>query len=176
MRMVSGAIKGLIKGCIYTIVWTLVILLALGLGKCFGDACGAIIGTRCVFGICDTTIHTLDTYLPNDEAIMRAGIYLLIIGSAIGLCIGMAKGSSAEKAAKLANQQAKNQAERDEQTKFSADMNERLQRADAMNRFEGYIGPMQKSWEKMNQYEGTLQQRLDAFRREVTALQDKGKS
>ena len=176
MKMVSGAIKGLIKGCIYTIVWTLVLLLALGLGKCFGDACGAIIGTRCVFGVCDMTIHTLDTYFPNDEALIQAGIYLLIIGSAIGLCVGIAQGSSAEKAARLANQQAKNQVERDEQTKFSADMNERLQRADAMNRFEGYIGPMQKSWEKMNQYEGTLQQRLDAFRREVTALQDKGKS
>ena len=65
---------------------------------------------------------------------------------------------------------------RDEQTKFSADMNERLQKADALNRFEGYLPSMQKSWEQMNHYEGALQQRLDAFRREVTALQDKGKS
>lgn len=176
MRMVSGAIKGLIKGCIYTIVWTLVLLLALGLGQCFGDACDAILDTRCVFGVCDMTINTLDTYFPNDEALIQAGIYLLIIGSAIGLCVGIAQGSSAEKAARLANQQAKNQAERDEQTKFSADMNERLQKADALNRFEGYLPSMQKSWEQMNHYEGALQQRLDAFRREVTALQDKGKS
>ena len=51
MKMVSGAIKGLIKGCIYTIVWTLVLLLALGLGKCFGDACDGIIGTRCVLSL-----------------------------------------------------------------------------------------------------------------------------
>ena len=32
---------------------------------------------------------------------------------------------------------------------------------------------MQKSWEQINHYEGALQQRLDAFRREVTALQNK---
>lgn len=173
MRMVSGAIKGLVKGCIYTVVWTLVILLALGLGHCFGDACDGIIGTRCVFGVCDMAVNALDTYFPSDEALMQAGLYLLVIGSVIGLCVGIAQGSSAEKAARLASQQAKNEAEREQELQFQAEMTEKLQKADALNRFEGYLPSMQKSWEQMNHYEGALQQRLDAFRREVTALQNK---
>ena len=72
MRMVSGAIKGLIKGCIYTIVWTLIILLVLGLGQCFGDACDAIIGTRCVFGF--TSVQRATCLLEGSRVIERSSL------------------------------------------------------------------------------------------------------